>query len=64
MSDETRRKVYCVLSARSLGYSAACLRSLARNAIEPLDVVLITDGPEDKARLSAIDGLDPEGRHN
>lgn len=64
MSTELRRKVYCVLSARSLGYSAACLRSLARNAIETMDVVLITDGPDDKAKLSAIEGLDPEGRHS
>jgi hypothetical protein len=64
LTDHNQRKVYCVLSARSLGYSAACLKSLARNALETLDVVLITDGPEDKARLQAIDGLDPEGRHS
>ena len=29
MSTELRRKVYCVLSARSLGYSAACLAAPA-----------------------------------
>lgn len=63
MASDQRRKVYCVLSARSLSYSEACLKSLFRNAIEPLDVTLITDGPEDKTQLQAVKDLDPEGRH-
>lgn len=63
MASDQRRKVYCVLSARSLSYSEACLKSLSRNAIEPLDVTLITDGPEDKVQLQAIEDLDPGGRH-
>lgn len=45
------RKLYVVLSARSLPYAHACLGSLLRNAAEMLDVTLITDGPEDKAQL-------------
>lgn len=64
MATDQSRKVYCVLSARSLSYSEACLKSLARNALETLDIVLITDGLEDKAQLQAIEGLDPDRRHS
>jgi hypothetical protein len=50
-TETARRDVYCVLSARSLSYAGACLASLARNAIEPLSITLITDEAEDKAAL-------------
>jgi hypothetical protein len=63
LANDQRRKVYCVLSARSLSYSEACLKSLFRNAIEPLDVVLITDDAQDKTQLLAVKDMDPEGRH-
>ena len=49
----TRRKVYVVLSARSLPYAGCCLASLLRNVAEPIDLTLITDGPDDKVALEA-----------
>ena len=49
----TPRKIYCVLSARSLPYAKACLASLLRNACETLDLVLLTDGPNDAIQLEA-----------
>lgn len=47
------RKVYVVLSARSLPYARCCLESLARNAMEPLEVTLITDDAPDREALEA-----------
>lgn len=46
------RKIYIVLSARSLSYAHCCMESLARNAAEPLDVTLITDDAKDKQKLA------------
>ena len=58
------RKLYIVLSARSLPYARACLGSLLRNAVETLDVTLITDGPDDKDALQeAMAAIDAGGRH-
>lgn len=58
------RKLYVVLSARSLPYARACLGSLLRNAAETLDVTLITDGLEDKTALEeAMAALGADGRH-
>tara|TARA_R110000782_G_scaffold78293_3_gene155905 strand:- start:91454 stop:92407 length:954 start_codon:yes stop_codon:yes gene_type:complete len=50
------RNLYIVLSARSLPYARCCMASLARNAIEPLKVTLITDDASDKAAL--IDAIE------
>lgn len=58
------RKLYIVLSARSLPYARACLGSLLRNAVETLDLTLITDGPDDKDALEeAMAAIDAGGRH-
>ncbi|MBB6122486.1 hypothetical protein [Sphingobium subterraneum] len=51
---DTPRKIYVVMSARSLPYAQCCLESLARNAIEPIDVTLITDDPSDKKALTTV----------
>ncbi len=47
----TPRQVYMVLSPRSLGYAKAALESLFLNALEPLEVHLITDSMADAAEL-------------
>jgi hypothetical protein len=58
------RRVYCVLSARSLSYAGPCLASLARNAIETLSIVLITDDPSDVIALQeAVAGFAERERH-
>jgi hypothetical protein len=57
------RKVYMVLSARSLSYAHHCLETLLQNSDEPLRLRLITDGPEDAVELRAeIERLAPK-RH-
>jgi hypothetical protein len=48
-----RRKVYCILSARSLPYAEKAIESLVAHSIEDIDLMLITDGPDDKAALLA-----------
>lgn len=45
------RRVYMVLSARSLPYAHHCLDSLLRKADEPMRLRLITDGPGDAVKL-------------
>jgi hypothetical protein len=45
------RRLYCVLSARSLPYAEHALRSLYANATEALALTLITDDPVDKRAL-------------
>lgn len=45
------RRVFSVLSARSLAYAVHGLQSLLLNSIEPLRIVLITDGPRDVLEL-------------
>lgn len=47
------RKVYCVLSARSLPYARHAFRSLFDHCAEALDLTLITDGEDDKAAIAA-----------
>lgn len=47
------RKVYCVLSARSLPYARFALATLLANALEPLDLALITDTEEDQVAILA-----------
>ena len=45
------RKVFCVLSSKSLPYAEKGLASLFKNALEPLDITLITDALEDKQAI-------------
>jgi hypothetical protein len=45
------RRVFMVLSPRSLSYSRYALESLFRNVAEPIHLHLITDSPEDRAKL-------------
>lgn len=57
LSPSPIRKIYLVLSARSLSYSRCCMASLARNALEALDVTLITDDTDDKSQLEEVIAL-------
>ncbi len=58
------RKVYCVLSARSLPYATDAMRSLFAHCDEDLDLTLITDAADDKAALvEAMEGLPIAARH-
>jgi hypothetical protein len=45
------RRVFMVLSPRSLGYARYALQSLLRNSLEPLYLFLVTDSTSDKERL-------------
>ena len=59
-----RRKVYCVLSARSLPYAVKALESLTANSLDDLDLTLITDGAADKVALvDAMNTLGVPPRH-
>lgn len=49
---ENIRKVFLILSPKSLPYSVKCLESLLLNSLEPLDIKLITDSANDKQTLS------------
>lgn len=52
------RRLFMVLSPRSLPYARLALRSLLRNAVEPFTLTLITDGPDDVRQLQdELDGL-------
>jgi hypothetical protein len=57
MSDTSRRpparRLYCVLSARSLPYARFAFRSLFAHALEDIDLTLVTDGEEDRIALRA-----------
>jgi len=46
-----RRRVFCVLSARSLPYAEKAIESLFAHALEPLSLTLITDGEDDKQQI-------------
>jgi hypothetical protein len=46
-----RRKVYCILSARSLPYADKAMESLVANCLDDIDLTLITDSAADKAAL-------------
>lgn len=48
------RKLFMVLSARSLPYANICLNSLFRNAIEALDLTLITDDRADAVAIRHV----------
>ncbi len=47
----SRRKVYCVMGARSLRYAHACIASLLANSDEPLNLALLTDSAADAQAL-------------
>jgi hypothetical protein len=58
------RRIFCVLSARSLPYARLCLSSLLRCSLESLDLTLITDSKQDRLLLqAAVDELDFSSRH-
>jgi hypothetical protein len=58
------RKVYMVLSPRSLSYAAYALESLFHNSIETLDLRIITDSLSDKAELTAVvTAIEDAGKH-
>src|SRR5258708_8694318 len=46
------RKLYMVLSPRSLSHANLALKSLFRNSVEPVHLVLITDSADDKKVLT------------
>jgi hypothetical protein len=48
------RRLFMVLSPRSLAYASLALSSLLRNATEALSLVLITDSDEDKTVLTEL----------
>ncbi len=59
-----KRRLYLVLSPRSLVYARSGLGSLFRNALEPLDLQLITDSQDDKSVLEeALNSIAPDPRH-
>jgi hypothetical protein len=68
MTDSTRarppRKLYCVLSPRSLPYARFAFRSLFDHCLEPVDLTLITDDEEDKAAIAeTLDEVGPANLH-
>jgi hypothetical protein len=64
MATPTRRKAYCVLSARSLPYAVKALESLTANSLDDLVITLITDGDADKlALVDAMNRLGVPARH-
>jgi hypothetical protein len=48
----TPRKLYCVLSPRSLPYARHAFESLFARSLEPVDLTLITDEEADKAAIA------------
>lgn len=64
MSPAAPRHVHCVLSSRSLPYATHAFRSLLANALEDLDLTLITDGADDRTAIQAeIDRVGVPARH-
>jgi hypothetical protein len=60
----TARRLYVVLGSNSLPYASLCVESLFRNASEPLAVTFVTDGEEDRARVTEAVGVLPSaGSH-
>ena len=58
------RKLYCVLSARSLPYAASAFQSLEANCLDDFDLTLLTDSGEDKrALIAALGHLKISERH-
>lgn len=52
--DQTKRRVFIIFAAHALPYAEKCIESLFRNALEPLDVKLITDTSEDKKAILEV----------
>jgi hypothetical protein len=64
INERTRRRVFCVLSARALPYAQYALQSLFAHSAEPLSVVLITDTPRDKEEVAeAVAAIGVFGPH-
>ena len=58
MAAAPSRRLFMVLSPRSLSYARLALRSLYANCVEPFALTLITDGPDDVRELRGeLDGL-------
>jgi hypothetical protein len=53
------RRVFCVLSARSLPYARYAVKSLFAQSLEALSLFLITDGEKDKEEISESVGALP-----
>ena len=61
----TQRRVFCVLSARSLPYADKALESLVGHSLDNIDLALITDSREDKVALTdAMQRLQVPPRHS
>jgi hypothetical protein len=59
-----RRKVYCILSARSLPYADKAMESLVAHCLDDIDLMLITDSAADKvALIEAMGKLQVPARH-
>ena len=59
------RKVYCVLSPRSLAYSRQGIQTLLLNCLDLLDITFITDSAADKVDLlQAAEGLANPRKHS
>jgi len=60
----TRRRAFCVLSARSLPYAEKAIESLFSRVTEPVSLGLITDGEDDKrAIIDAVARLEVPAGH-
>ena len=58
------RRLYCVLSPRSLPYARFAFRSLFDHCLEPVDLTLITDDEADRdAIAAAVDEIGPAAAH-
>ncbi len=60
MSIETaKRRVFVILSRRSIAYASVCLRTLLANSLEDIDLTLVTDEEEDRVAFDEIfQGID------
>ncbi len=59
------RRVFCVLSARSLPYAEKAIESLFTRATEAISLTLITDGESDKAEIvEAVSKFAVPARHS
>jgi hypothetical protein len=64
-NEPTRRRVFCVLSARALPYARHALTSLFAHSSESLSIALITDTELDKQEISnAVLSIGVSERHN
>jgi hypothetical protein len=58
------RRLYCVLSPRSLPYASHALRSLFAHCLEPVSLTMITDEQADKAAIvETLERIGPVGPH-